>query len=318
MLIKGRWTENWQPVQGSDRHGRFLRQPSSIRNWITRDGQAGPTGSSGFKAEAGRYHLYVALICPWASRTLAVRALKQLESSISVSVVNPILSAQGWQFGGFPGATADHLHNSSYLHQLYTRQTTEYSGRATVPVLWDKQSDRMVNNESADIMRMLHLAFPGPAGLDLYPQALREEINLLNQRYYLKLSNAVYQAGFAGSQFAYNEAYADVFSALEELEAVLATGPYLFGMQLTETDIRLFVTLIRFDLVYFSLFKCNQRQLANYPHLSRYLARLYAIPELRSTVNSAHIKQGYYSIRALNPSGIVPQGPALDLLDQAS
>lgn len=317
MLIKGRWAAAWQPVHGSDRTGRFLRQTSAIRNWITADGRPGPTGEGGFKAETGRYHLYAALICPWACRTLAVRALQKLESAVSISIVSPALTAQGWQFGGFPGATADHLYAAEYLHQLYRRHDPEYTGRATVPVLWDRQTGRMVNNESADIMRMLHQAFAGPAEIDLYPRILRAEIDRLNPHYYRLLNNGVYRAGFAGSQRAYNEACREVFSALDELEERLTEGPYLFGATLTETDIRLFVTLIRFDLVYYGLFKCNLRRLVDYPNLSRYLERLYAIPELRGTVNVPHIKQGYYSIRVLNPSGIVPRGPELPFFNRA-
>ncbi len=318
MLIKGRWAADWQPVQRSDRQGRFLRQASAVRNWITRDGQPGPTGRGGFKAEAGRYHLYVALTCPWACRTLAVRSLKQLENAISISIVSPVLTAQGWRFGGFAGASEDQLHRFDYLHQLYTLEDPLFSGRATVPVLWDNRHERMVNNESADILRMLHQAFPGPAELDLYPAPLRDEIDRLNERYYQRLNNGVYRAGFAGSQTAYDEAYADVFLALDELEEQLAIGPFLLGEQLTETDLRLFVTLIRFDLAYFSLFKCNRQRLSDYPNLSRYLARLIAIPALRSTVDVTHIKQGYYAIRKLNPSGIVPQGPELPLFKLAA
>ena len=317
MLVKGRWAAAWEPIHGSDRQGRFLRQTSSIRNWLTEDGAAGPTGRAGFKAESGRYHLYVAQICPWACRTLAVRALLQLEEAISVSVVNPVLSEQGWQFAGFPGATADQLHGSDYLYQLYTREDPNYSGRATVPVLWDKQSDRMVNNESADILRMLHQAFPNPPGLDLYPAALRTAIDQANQDYYQRLNNGVYRAGFASSQPAYAEAFGEVFAALDELELALVDGPYLFGEQLTETDIRLFVTLIRFDCAYYSLFKCNRQRLSDFPNLSRYLNRLCAIPALRSTVDFEHIKQGYYSIRTLNPNGIVPLGPTRELLGDA-
>ncbi len=318
MLIKGRWAADWQPVQGSDRAGRFLRQPSSIRNWITTDGSPGPTGEGGFKAEPNRYHLYVALICPWACRTLAVRALNKLEASISVSIVSPVLSAQGWQFKHFSGATRDHLYNYQYLHQVYTRHDPEYSGRATVPVLWDKQQNRMVNNESADILRMLGQAYAGSGEFDLYPQSLQTDIDNLNHWLYEKLNNGVYRAGFATSQQAYNEAYTDVFSSLDRLEDRLHKGPFLFGEQLTESDIRLFVTLVRFDIAYYSLFKCNRQRIVDYPNLSRYLARLYAFPELRKTVDFEHIKRGYYSIKKLNPTGIVPQGPALELLATAS
>ena len=320
MLVKGRWTENWQPVQESDGDGRFLRQPSQIRNWIHRHEQPGSASEQCFTAETNRYHLYVALICPWACRTLAVRALKKLEKVISVSIVSPVISDQGWRFDHFPGATRDHLHGADFLHQLYTRHDPEYTGRATVPVLWDKQRDCMVNNESADIMRMLNDAFSAfsDTAIDLYPQELRTEIDRLNQQIYEGLNNGVYRAGFATTQQAYNEAFNEVFAMLDELETRLRSGPCLFGEQLTETDIRLFVTLTRFDAAYYGLFKCNLRRIVDYPHLRRYLARLYAIPELRGTVDFNHIKQGYYSIRKLNPSGIVPLGPDLHLQKEAN
>lgn len=318
MLIKGRWAADWQPVHGSDREGRFLRQPAQIRHWITKDGSPGPSGEGGFNAESGRYHLYVALICPWACRTLAVRALLKLEKTFSISIVSPILTEQGWRFGHFPGATEDSLYGSTYLHQLYTRNDQNFTGRTTIPILWDRKLDRMVNNESADIMRMLELSFPAPAGIDLYPESLREEIDRLNQRYYERLNNGVYRAGFASSQAAYDEACSDVFSTLNELEVRLKHGPFLFGRQLTETDIRLFVTLIRFDIAYYGLFKCNQQRIIDYPNLYTYLKKLYAIPDLHNTVNFTHIKQGYYSIRQLNPFGIVPQGPKLQFFEKAA
>jgi len=319
MLMKGRWTKDWQPVQKSDRDGRFLRQPSQIRNLICRHPQPDTASERYFPAEAGRYHLYAALICPWACRTLAVRALKKLEEVISVSVVSPVMTEQGWRFGNFPGATPDHLYGSDYLHQIYTRHDPQYTGRATVPVLWDKKLDCMVNNESADIMRMLNQAFDDftAVAIDLYPPALQPQIDHLNQWLYQRLNNGVYRAGFALSQQAYNEAFDEVFATLDELEIRLRLGPYLFGEQLTESDIRLFVTLARFDAAYFGLFKCNLRRIVDYPNLNRYLARLYAIPELHVTVNLNHIKQGYYSIRKLNPSGIVPLGPALEPLAEA-
>lgn len=320
MLINGRWAADWHPVQGSDREGRFLRQPAKIRHWIHATSAPTPANQPDFPAEAGRYHLYVAMICPWACRTLAVRSLKKLEKVISVSVVSPVLTDQGWQFENFSGATVDHLHGFSYLHQLYTRHDPEYTGRATVPVLWDKQRDCMVNNESADIMRMLGQSFVNLAAgePDLCPENLRPQIDQLNLELYQGLNNGVYRAGFATSQQAYDEAFAEVFATLDRLEQRLKGGGLLFGDTLTESDIRLFVTLVRFDSAYYGLFKCNRRQIVDYPQLSRYLAELYAIPELRRTVNFAHIKHGYYSIRRLNPSGIVPQGPELGLLAEAS
>jgi putative glutathione S-transferase len=308
MLVDGKWQENWQPVQAKDAQGGFVRQQSSFRNWIT------PDGASGFKAEAGRYHLYVALICPWASRTLIARKIKGLESAISVSVVEPALTDQGWRFGSYPGSTPDHLHTATYMHELYTRADPHVSGRATVPVLWDKQTDTLVNNESADILRMLNSGFGSLAsGPDLYPEALRAEIDALNDAIYPALNNGVYRAGFATTQTAYETAFADVFACLDSLETRLSDArPYLHGANLTETDIRAFVTLIRFDAAYHGLFKTNLRRITDYPHLQAYMLRVLAVPGVRETVNIDHIKRGYYSIKTLNPVGLVPVGPALD------
>jgi len=318
MLVQGKWTADWQPIQKQDDEGRFQRQPSSVRNWVTPDGRSGPTGDGGFPAETGRYHLYVALICPWACRTLMVRSLLGLEEVITVSVVSPVMSNQGWQFGGFRRATEDHLYGATRLHELYTRHNPAYSGRATVPVLWDKKNGCMVNNESADIIRMFNSSFSAFSNrsIDLYPPALRKEIDHLNAYYYENLNNGVYRAGFATSQQAYEEAYDHVFAALDHLEESLAeTGPYLFGSQLTETDIRLFVTLIRFDAAYHGLFKCNRQRIVDYPHTTQYMKHLYALPGIRETVDLDHIKTGYYSISSLNPNGIVPKGPELDLVN---
>lgn len=312
MLVNGVWKDNWQPVQAKDEQGRFIRQTTSFRNWVTRDGAPGPTGTGGFKAEPGRYHLYVAYICPWASRTLMARELKGLKDIIGVTVVNPRLTDQGWQFGGYPGAQEDTLNGARYMHELYTRADPHISGRATVPVLWDKQAGTIVNNESADILRMLNSAFIDivDEGPDLYPQALAEDIDSLNEYLYTDLNNGVYQAGFASSQVAYNEAYEKVFAALDAMESRLAAGgPFLFGDQLTETDVRLFVTLVRFDAAYHGLFKCNRNTLKAMPHLHGYMHRILALEGIADTVNLDHIKAGYYSIKALNPSGIVPAGP---------
>ena len=313
MLIDGKWTENWQPVQASDAKGGFVRQISGFRHWVTPDGSAGPTGDAGFAAEVGRYHLYVALICPWASRTLMARKLKGLEHAISVSVVNPSLGDQGWAFGGYPGTEADEINGASFMHEIYTKADPHYTGRATVPVLWDKQLGTIVNNESADIVRMLNAGFGDLAsGPDLYPQALRADIDALNAEIYPKLNNGVYRAGFAVTQLAYEEAFDDVFHMLDSLEARLAAGgPFLFGNALTEADIRLFVTLVRFDAAYHGLFKCNLRRIADYPALSAYQAMMLAVPGVAETVNIEHVKAGYYSIKALNPNGIVPKGPDL-------
>jgi len=306
MLVNGKWTAEWHPVQATDEKGGFVRQTSSFRHWVTAD------GSSGFLAEPDRYHLYVALICPWASRTLIARKLKGLEEVISVSVVEPQLTDEGWHFGDFPGADRDTLNHAEYLHQLYTRADDSFTGRATVPVLWDKKTGTIVSNESADIVRMFNSGFGALAtqSVDLYPEALRAEIDALNAEIYPRLNNGVYRAGFATTAISYREAFNDVFGMLAELETRLSnSGPYLFDAVLTEADIRLFVTLIRFDVAYHGLFKCNLRQLRDFPALNAYLQRLLAIPGVRETVSIDHIKQGYYSIKALNPNGIVPAGP---------
>ncbi len=317
MLVNGTWTGSWDPIQRKDEAGRFVRQTSSVRNWITQDGCPGPTGRGGFRAEPDRYLLYVALICPWANRTLIARKLKKLEELIQIVVVSPVLSDRGWEFGDFPDATEDPLYHSRYLSQLYTRHEADYTGRATVPVLWDRHTDQMVNNESADIIRMFNQAFKdfAPESQDLYPADLREDIDRLNSDIYEGLNNGVYRAGFAQSQQAYNEAVTDVFTTLDRLETRLASfNPFLLGDSLTESDIRLFVTLIRFDSVYHGLFKCNLRRLTDYPRLRSYLKRIYQISGVAETVNFEHIKTGYYSIRALNPTGIVPLGPATFLV----
>jgi putative glutathione S-transferase len=311
MLVDGKWADNWQPVQKSDEKGRFVRQVSSFRNWITPEGAPGPTGTGGFKAEPGRYRLYVALICPWASRTLMARQLKGLEDMIEVTVVNPTLSDQGWQFGGYDGADEDPLFGATYMHQIYTKADPHFTGRATVPVLWDMKQNVMVNNESADILRMLDTAFEHllPSDVRLYPDAHGEEIDALNAVIYDKLNNGVYKAGFATSQEAYDEAVQGVFETLDMLESRL-TGEYLFGDAVTEADIRLFVTLIRFDAAYHGLFKTNIRRIADYPKLSALMARVYKLPGVSKTVNMDHITRGYYSIKALNPNGIRPAGPS--------
>ncbi len=312
MLVNGKWTEDWQPVQATDAKGGFVRQTSGFRNWITPDGAAGPTGEAGFKAEPGRYHLYVALICPWASRTLIGRKLKGLEEVVSLSVTEPELGDQGWRF-----ATPDPVNGATWMHEIYTKADPHISGRATVPVLWDKKTGTIVNNESAEILRMFNSGFGALAsGPDLYPEPLRPAIDALNERIYPRLNNGVYRAGFATTQIAYEEAFRDVFAQLDELEAQLAQGgPFLMGAAFTEADIRLFVTLIRFDAAYYGLFKTNLRRIADYPALSAYLARVIALPGLRETVSIDHIKRGYYSIKKLNPTGIVPVGPDLPGID---
>lgn len=311
MLVDGKWAKAWDPVQKADEKGRFVRQVSTFRNWITPDGSPGPTGEGGFKAEAGRYRLYVAYICPWASRTLMARSLKGLEDVIAVTVVNPTLTDEGWSFGGYPGAEEDPLFGASYMHEIYTRADPHVSGRATVPVLWDEHTGTIVNNESADILRMLDTAFEGivPSDLRLYPADLADEIDALNPRIYDQLNNGVYKAGFAVTQEAYDEACTGVFDCLDHLEDRL-DGDYIFGDRLTETDIRTFVTLIRFDAAYHGIFKTNRRQIADYPKLQAYMERIYLLPGVAGTVNMDHITRGYYSIKALNPNRIRPTGPA--------
>ena len=313
MLVNGKWSADWQPVQAKDEKGGFVRQLSTFRNWVTPDGSPGPTGEGGFPAEPGRYHLYVALICPWASRTLIVRKLKRLEDAISVSVVEPYLGDQGWQFGDYPGSDRDELNGANYLHEIYSKADPTITGRATVPVLWDKQRQTIVNNESSDIVRMLNSGFGRLADdtYELYPDELRAEIDALNDRIYPRLNNGVYRAGFATTQEAYEEAFREVFATFDELEKRLDGKPYLIGDRVTETDVRLFVTTIRFDAAYHGLFKCNLRRLADYRNLSSHLERMLTLPGIAQTVNIDHVKRGYYSMKSLNPNGIVPVGPEL-------
>lgn len=309
MLVNGKWTEDWQPVQAKDEKGGFVRQISTFRNWVTPDGAAGPTGTGGFAAEPGRYHLYVAYICPWASRTLMARKLKGLEGVIGMTAVSPVLSAQGWTFADTP----DPLHGATWMHQLYTRADAQVNGRATVPVLWDRKTDTIVSNESADILRMMNTGFGALAsGPDLYPAELAAGIDALNERIYPGLNNGVYRTGFATTQAAYDEAFALVFDTLDWLEGHLGDGRrWLMGDAFTEADIRTFVTLVRFDAAYHGIFKCNLRRLADYPRLQAYMERVLALPGVAETVKISHIKRGYYSIKTLNPNGIVPQGPDL-------
>ena len=294
--------------------GEFIRQISSFRNWITPTGQAGPEGQQAFKAEAGRFHLIVALTCPWASRALIARKLKGLESIVSVSVVEPELTERGWRFGPGSGTKEHEFEGVTYLRELYNVSAPDFKDRATVPILWDKVGKAVVNNESAEIVRIFNSGFGdiSSSDLDLYPEQLRDEIDDLNSWIYALFNNGVYRAGFAATQTAYERAVGDVFLAMDMLEKRLEhSAPYLFGNLFTEADIRTFVTLIRFEPVYYSLFKCNLRSLADYPHLSAYMARVLSISGIRDTVNVDHIKRGYYSITSINPLGIVPIGPRL-------
>ncbi|MBC8716979.1 glutathione S-transferase family protein [Ochrobactrum sp. Marseille-Q0166] len=313
LLVDGKWHDVWYDTKSTQ--GRFERSKSQFRNWVTKDGSAGPTGKEGFKAEAGRYHLYVSYACPWAHRTLIFRALKKLEDVISVSVVDYLMVEEGWTFYGTTGSTGDALYNSKRLHEIYTRADPTYSGRVTVPVLWDKQRETIVSNESSEIIRMLNSAFDafGDTSLDLYPEALRGEIDALNEFVYPNINNGVYRAGFATSQDAYDEAFGQVFAALDTLEQKLSQQRYLAGSSLTEADWRLFTTLLRFDPVYVGHFKCNLRRIADYPNLWNYTRELYQVPGVASTVNMEHIKGHYYcSHKMINPTGIVPLGPEID------
>ena len=314
LLVDGVWRDQWYDTKSSG--GAFVRKDAAFRNFVTADGSAGPTGKGGFKAEAGRYHLYVSLACPWAHRTLIFRALKGLEDLISVSVVHPLMLENGWTFAtDFDGATGDTLFGNDYMHQIYTRADASYSGRVTVPVLWDKQTATIVNNESSEIIRMLNSAFDGMTGntTDYYPQALRSEINAVNALVYPNVNNGVYRAGFATAQDVYEAAFKDVFSTLDQLEARLGENRYLTGGQITEADWRLFTTIVRFDAVYHGHFKCNLRRIADYPNITGWLRDLYQIEGVSGTVNLDHIKTHYYaSHRMINPTGIVPVGPELD------
>ena len=313
ILIDGVWQDQWYDTQSTG--GRFVRWESRYRNWITPNGSPGPTGEGGFAAEPGRYHLYVSFACPWAHRTLIMRALKGLENAISLSVVHWHMGENGWSFEPAPGVIPDPIHRARYLYQVYLADDPKASGRATTPVLWDKARRRIVNNESADIMRMFNDAFAGAGARpgDYYPAPLRENIDALNDRIYRALNNGVYQAGFATTQEAYEEAAFAVFAMLDELEERLARSRYLFGDRPLETDWRLFTTLIRFDAVYVGHFKCNLRRLIDYPRLSQYARDLFQLPGIAKTVNFEHIRRHYYtSHKALNPTGIVPIGPELN------
>lgn len=312
LLIEGHWKDQWYE---SSADGAFQREQAQRRNWVTADGAPGPSGEGGFKAEAGRYHLYVSLACPWAHRTLILRKLKGLESLIDVSVVSWLMLENGWTFDTSTGSSGDALDDLEFMHQRYTEDDPEYTGRVTVPVLWDKKLKRIVSNESAEIIRMFNSAFNDLTGnhLDLYPESLRGEIDALNEQIYPAVNNGVYLAGFATSQGAYEKAFDAVFAKLDELEVLLGEKRYLAGEYLTESDVRLFTTLVRFDAVYHGHFKCNLRRLNEYPNLSNWLRELYQWPGVAQTVDFEHIKHHYYaSHRTINPTGIVPKGPMQD------
>jgi putative glutathione S-transferase len=314
LLVNGQLKGDW--FEAEHEQGEFIRQGSQFRHWVTADGSAGPSGEGGFAAEAGRYHLYVSYACPWAHRTLIFRTLKGLERFIGVDVVHPHMDAAGWEFGGFPGATADSVNGSRFLYENYQRARPDYTGLVTVPVLWDTKRQTIVNNESSEIIRMFNRAFDawGKAELDLYPSHLRAEIEAVNADIYENINNGVYRTGFATTQSAYEGAYQALFEALDRVEERLSRQRYLVGGQITEADWRLFPTLLRFDAVYVGHFKCNRNRISDFPNLSHYLRDLYQQPGIRETVNMTHIKEHYYwSHTSLNPSRIVPLGPAIDL-----
>ena len=313
--MTAQWHDVWYDTKASK--GRFVRTESQYRNWITADGSAGPSGRAGFRAEPGRYHLYVAFACPWAHRTLIMRELKGLDSMISVSATNSYMGAEGWTFAPGPETIADEVNQAQRVYELYTIADPQYSGRATVPILWDKHQRTIVSNESAEIVRMLNTAFDsvGANRNDYYPLELRAEIDEWNAFVYPNLNNGVYRAGFATTQEAYEEAATAVFAALDKIERQLSTHRYLTGSQLTEADVRLFTTLIRFDPVYHGHFKCNLRRVVDYPNMWGYVREIYQLPGIASTVHIDYIKRHYYGSHPnVNPTRIVPIGPALDYL----
>ncbi len=311
LLVNGAWQEDISRTKD----GRFIRPATSFRNFVTADGSAGPTGEAGFAAEPGRYHLYISLACPWAHRTLIFRTLKKLDDVISVSVTEPLYGKTGWKFGSAGGGMSDTVNGKATLAEIYLLADPYYTGRVSVPVLWDKKRRTIVNNESSEIIRVLNSAFDAFTDVrtDYYPAALRGEIDRINELVYPNINNGVYRAGFATSQEAYEEAARGVFSAFDQLEALLSRQRYLVGRQNTEADWRLFTTLVRFDTVYYSHFKCNLRRVADYPNLWNYTRDLYQAPGIAETVSIDHIKRHYYgSQRQVNPTGIVPIGPLID------
>ena len=316
LLVDGKWVDQWYDTKSTG--GKFVRSQAQFRNWITADGSAGPSGKAGFKAESGRYHLYVSLACPWAHRTLIFRALKDLTDHIDVSVVHPDMLTEGWTFEHDGPAQGDALYGSEFAHNLYTRADPDYSGRVTVPILWDKHQDTIVSNESSEIIRMFNSAFDDLTGnqLDFWPQEMRTEIEEVNQRIYDTVNNGVYKSGFATSQEAYDAAVHPLFDSLDWLEDRLAANRYLMGDRLTEADWRLFTTLIRFDPVYHLHFKCNKKRIIDYPNLWAYTRELYQIEGVAETVHMGHIVRHYhYSHESINPHRILPVNPDLNYLE---
>ena len=313
MLVDGQWHDVWYDTKASK--GRFVRSEAQFRNWITADGSAGPSGKGGFKAEPDRYHLYVSLACPWAHRTLIFRKLKGLEAMLPLSAVNSYMGAEGWSFDPGPGVIPDSINNAKRIYEVYLAADPNFSGRATVPILWDKKQNTIVSNESAEIIRMLNSAFNdiGATGPDYCPESLRKEIDEINDRVYHTVNNGVYKSGFATTQEAYEEACSALFETLDWLEERLSTKRYLMGPQITEADWRLFPTLARFDPVYFGHFKCNIRRIVDYANLSGYVRDLYQQPGIAETVDIAFCKRHYYgSHETINPHRIVPIGPEID------
>jgi putative glutathione S-transferase len=308
LLVDGQWRDEWYETEKTG--GKFVRKASAFRDRVAAD------GSTRFAPEAGRYHLYVSYACPWAHRTLIFRRLKGLEEAIPISVVDPLMAENGWAFGDSPGCIPDPIYGAKALHEIYTRADSGYTGRVTVPVLWDRKEETIVSNESAEIIRMLNSEFDaiGDASVDFYPEELRGEIDRVNEFVYPRVNDGVYRCGFATQQEAYQEAFHALFEALDELDATLDRRRYLAGDRITEADWRAFTTLVRFDPVYVGHFKCNRQRIADYPNLSGYLRELYQVPGVAGTVNMTHIKRHYYeSHTTINPTGIVPLGPALDL-----
>jgi putative glutathione S-transferase len=315
LLVDGVWQTQGRDTNSAD--GRFVRPPTRYRHWITADGAPGPSGEGGFPAAAGRYHLYVALACPWAHRTLVFRKLKRLEHAISVSVVEPLMLSDGWRFGPPGSATADGVNAAATLADIYRMADPKFTGKVTVPVLWDKTRRTIVNNESSEIIRMFNSAFAAVTDdrADYYPAELRDAVDAVNAAVYDNVNNGVYRTGFATTQAAYEEAFRALFATLDDLEQRLGKSRYLVGDRMTEADWRLFTTLVRFDAVYFGHFKCNLRRIVDYPNLSNYLRDLYQTQGIAATVDMDHIKRHYYgSHRHINPTGIVPLGPALDFM----
>jgi glutathionyl-hydroquinone reductase len=314
LLVDGEWRDEWYDTKSTG--GSFERKASSFRDWVTADGGPGPNGRNGYPAEKGRYHLYVSLACPWAHRTLLLRALKGLEDAVSVPVVDWLMAEEGWTFSTRPGAVPDDVNGRQRLYEIYLLADPRYTGRVTVPVLWDKETGTIVSNESAEIVRMLNRSFDAFAASahDFAPDELLPEIDVLNERIYATVNNGVYRCGFATTQEAYEKPFRDLFETLDFLDDRLATRRWLVGDRMTEADVRLWTTLIRFDAVYHGHFKCNRRRIADYPNLFPYMLDVFQTPGVAETVNFEHIKGHYYaSHRTINPTGIVPLGPAQDL-----